>query len=261
MLVNGIIAALAGAAVAAVLVLVAAKLIPRLPMAAASPAEAESRKEILDRILTLVGGVFAFLLGLVIVTNWQVMTASRQTTIDEVNGLSQIYSAAHALPEPQHSLIRNSVLGYVNTVIHVEWPLMSKQEMSRPAQLQIDALRDDVQNWDISTPRLAAMQGQALSGMTAAYSARRARAMEAEEGLPPLMWGMLAGLGFIMLSVPLLKGIHVTRTTTILYISFGVMLALALWFVSELNYPFSGGLTVKPDAYLIFLQQASPPSH
>jgi hypothetical protein len=38
------------------------------------------------------------------------------------------------------------------------------------------------------------------------------------------------------------------------------LIALSLWFVYELNYPFSGGLTVQPDAYLIFLQQASPPS-
>jgi hypothetical protein len=261
MLFRGFIAAVIGAALAAFLVTVVTKFTPhQRVLAAQTSQETDSRKEILDRISTLVGATFAFILGLVIVTNWQVMTTSRQTTIDEVNGLSQIYSAAHALPEPQHTLIRGSIREYVSTVISTEWPLMSSHQMSRKAQQQIDNLRNDVQNWDTSTPRLATMQNQALSGITAAYSARRTRAMEAEEGLPTFMWGLLIGDGFILLCVPLLRGITFTRTNVFLYMLFGVMIALSLWFVYELNYPFSGGLTVKPDAYLIFLQQASPPS-
>jgi hypothetical protein len=257
---RGLIAVLVGATLAALLALVVNKFTSHeRVLAAEAPQETESRKDILDRIITLVGGVFAFILGLVIVTNMQVMTAARQTTINEVNGLSQIYSAAHALPEPQHALIRSSVRDYVNTVIGTEWPLMSAHEMSRQAQQQIDNLRNEVQNWDISTPRLATMQGQALAGITAAYSARRIRGLEAEEGLPTFMWGLLIGFGFVMLSVPLLKGIKFTKTNIVLYMMFGVMIAISLWFVYELNYPFSGGLTVKPDAYTLFLQQATPP--
>jgi hypothetical protein len=254
-------AALMGAALAALLVVIVSMFTPhQRVLAAEAPQETESRKDILDRIITLVGGVFAFILGLVIVTNMQVMTTARQTTINEVNGLSQIYSAAHALPEPQHALIRSDIRVYVNTVTSTEWPLMSMHQMSRKAQQQIDNLRNEVQNWDIGTPRLATMQGQALAGITAAYSARRTRGLEAEEGLPTFMWGLLIGDGLVMLGVPLLKGIRFTKTNIVLYMMFGVMIALSLWFVYELNYPFSGGLTVKPDAYTLFLQQAGPPS-
>jgi Protein of unknown function (DUF4239) len=257
---RGLMAALMGAALAALLVVVVTKLTPHQRVLAAEDSQqAEGRKEILDRIITLVGGVFAFILGLVIVTNLQVMTTARQTTIDEVNGLSQIYSAAHALPEPQHALIRNSIRAYVGTVISTEWPLMSRHQMSPKAQQEIDNLRNEVQNWDISTPRLATMQGQALAGITAVYSARRTRGMEAEEGLPLFIWGLLIGDGLVMLCVPMLKGIRFTKTNIVLYMMFGVMIALSLWFVYELNYPFSGGLTVKPDAYILFLQQAGPP--
>ena len=258
-LLRGLLAALMGAVLAALLAVIVGKFTShQRVLAAEAPEDTESRKDLLDRIITLVGGIFAFILGLVIVTNLQVMTTARQTTIDEVNGLSQIYSAAHALPEPEHALIRSSIRTYVNTVIHTEWPLMSAHKMSPLAQAQIDNLRNEVQNWDISTPRLATMQGQALAGITAAYSARRTRGLEAEEGLPAFIWGLLIGDGFVMLCVPLLKGIKFTKTNTTLYILFGVMIALSLWFVYELNYPFSGGLTVKPDAYTLFLQQAGP---
>jgi hypothetical protein len=260
-LVRGLMAALIGAALAGLLAVIVSKFTSHQRLLAAeAPDETESRKEILDRIITLVGGIFAFILGLVIVTNLQVMTTARQTTIAEVNGLSQIYSAAHALPEPQHALIRGSVLSYVNTVIHVEWPLMSNHQMSSQAQQEIDNLRNEVQNWNISTPRLATLQGQALAGITAAYAARKTRGLEAEEGLPTFIWGLLIGAGFVMLCVPLLKGIKFTKTNTVLYMMFGVMIALSLWFVFELNYPFSGGLTVKPDAYTLFLQEAAPAS-
>jgi hypothetical protein len=202
-----------GAAIAALLAVIVSKFTShQRVLSAEAPEETESRKEILDRIITLVGGIFAFILGLVIVTNLQVMTTARQTTIDEVNGLSQIYSAAHALPEPQHALIRNSIRTYVNTVIHVEWPLMSRHKMGEQAQAEIDNLRNEVQNWDISTPRLATMQGQALAGITATYSARRTRGLEAEEGLPTFMWGLLIGDGLVMLCVPLLRGVKFTKT-------------------------------------------------
>jgi hypothetical protein len=226
-----------------------------------SAAETESRKELLDRIVTLVGGIFAFLLGLVIVTNLQAMNAAQTTTTNEVNGLSQVYRAAHALPQPEHTNMRAQIRAYVNTVIGTEWPLMeSRHQMSARAWQQIDNLRDEIQNIDTSTHIAATVQGQALAGLDAAYAGRRTRALDATQGLPAFLWGLLIGDGLVMLAVPLMKGIKFTRTNMAFYMVFGVMIALSLWFVYELNYPFSGGLTVKPDAFTLFLQQSGPPS-
>jgi len=202
-LVRGLLAALIGAALAALLAVIVSRFTShQRVLAAQAPEQTESRKEIPDQIITLAGGVFAFILGLVIVTSPQVMTTARQTTIDEVNGLSHIY---------QHATSGHHA-------------------------------------------------GSGTGRDHRRYAARKTRGLEAEEGLPTFIWGLLTGDGFVMLCVPLLKGITFTKTNTVPYMMSGVMIALSLWFVYELNYPFSGGLTVKPDAYTLFLQQAGPPS-
>jgi hypothetical protein len=223
-------------------------------------AEAAGRKELLDRIVTLVGGVFAFLLGFVIVTNLGIMNTARQTTVDEANGLSQIYSAAHELPQPEHTTIRTQLQTYVMTVIHTEWPLMAEHELSGSAWQQITTVRDEIYSSPEGNPRVTMAQGQMLAGLNTAVSARRSRAMQAAQGMPACLWWLLITFGAILLLMPVLKGIAFTRTNMAYYLLFGGLIGLALWFVFELNYPFSGGLTVHPDAFTLLLQQWTPPS-
>jgi hypothetical protein len=261
MLVRFFISVLIGGAFALIVALVERLIKPHQRMKEGeSDDETDSRKELLDRIVTLVSGTFAFLLGLVIVTNLTNMNTARQTTVQEVTGLSEAYNAARALPQQDRLRIRDGIWTYVHTVINQEWPLMNDMKMSMPAWHELGTL----QNWAYTIPTngeadLQAAKSQVSSGLAAAYSARAARAVEVVEGLPDFLWWLLIGDAVIMLLVPMLKGIAITRRSLVFYAAFGVMIAVMLWFVDELNYPFSGGLVVHADAFTQFLQYSLPP--
>jgi hypothetical protein len=227
---------------------------------AESDAETDSRKELLDRIVTLVSGTFAFLLGLVIVMNLTNMTNARQTTVQEVTGLSEAYNTARAFPGPERLRIREGIWTYVHMVINQEWPLMNAMKMSMPAWHELGTL----QNWTYTIPThgeadLQEAKKQVSAGLATAYSARAARAVQVVEGLPDFLWWLLIGEASIMLLVPLLKGITITRRSLAFYAAFGVMITIMLWFVDELNYPFTGGLVVHADAFTQFLKYSLPP--
>lgn len=261
MLVRFLVAVLVGAAFALIVALAGHWFQPHQRMAKAeSDAETDSRKELLDRIVTLVSGTFAFLLGLVIVTNLTNMNNARQTTVQEVTGLSEAYNSARALPGSDRLRLREGIWTYVHTVINQEWPLMDNMKMSMPAWHELGSL----QNWVYTIPTsgeadLQAAKSQISSGLATAYSARAGRAVEVVEGLPDFLWWLLIGDAVIMLLVPLLKGITITKRSLAFYAAFGVMIAVMLWFVDELNYPFSGGLVVHADAFAQFLQYSLPP--
>jgi hypothetical protein len=261
MLVRFLIAVLIGAAFALIVALAERWIKPHQRLQQTeSDAETDSRKELLDRIVTLVSGTFAFLLGLVIVMNLTNMTNARQSTVQEVTGLSEAYNTARALPGPDRLHIREGIWTYVHTVINHEWPLMNRMKMSMTAWHELGSL----QNWVYTIPThgetdLQAAKSQVSAGLATAYSARTARGVQVVEGLPDFLWWLLIADAVIMLLVPLLKGITITKRSLAFYAAFGAMITVMLWFIDELNYPFSGGLVVHADAFTQFLQYSLLP--
>jgi hypothetical protein len=246
---------LIGIGVSGALILVVRFLTPHAKVVEGeSDEEGSTRKELLDRIATLVGGVFAFVLGLVIVTNLQTMNTAQANTISEANGLGQMYTSAGVLPQPEHTRLRQTIHNYAETVIHTEWSLMGVHQMSAKANALFGSIRNQVLDFPTDTKREATMQSAAVSGYWTAQAGRRTRALQAGLGLPTFLWGLLIGDGVVLLCVPLMKGFKPTKRNTVHFMAFGVMIALSLWFVYELNYPFSGGLTVQPSAFTNFVQ-------
>ena len=261
MLFRFIVAVLIGAAFALIVALAEHRLKPHQRLQRTeSDEETDSRKVLLDRIVTLVSGTFAFLLGLVIVTSQTNMTNALQPPVQEVTGLSEAYNTARALPAPDRLRIREGIWTYVHSVINQEWPLMeNKMRMSMSAWHELGSL----QNWVYTIPThgeadLQAAKSQVSSGLATAYSARAARAVHVVEGLPDFLWWLLISDAVIMMLVPLLKGITITKRSLPFYAAFGIMITVMLWFIDELNYPFTGGLEVHADAFTQYLQYSLP---
>ncbi|MFI6497948.1 hypothetical protein [Nonomuraea typhae] len=201
-------------------------------------------------ITGIVGTLFAISIGLVVVAAWNQVNTATETSATEASNLTDVYWYSRSLPAPQRATLQTLATGYATTVIKEEWPLMAGQHrLSQNAWRASEQLRGFFQTIQPEGGGPSARYGQAMTRMQAVLDARRSRAQMADTGVPPLLWVALAGCGLIALLPAVLCGstnraVHVTLAAAV-----GAMVGLVLYLVYQLDFPFSGGISVSPAAF------------
>jgi Protein of unknown function (DUF4239) len=99
-----------------------------------------------------------------------------------------------------------------------------------------------------------------LSNINDAASARRARLAAASQGMPPLVWPTLLFGAVINIGFLYLFGLDRTFPNGLMMAIVGGMLGLVLFVIYQVEYPFSGGLSVGPDAFRTVLATLGAPT-
>ncbi|MGW3344647.1 bestrophin-like domain [Nonomuraea rubra] len=214
---------------------------------------AQTRQDYRDSsgvITGIVGTLFAVSIGLVVVAAWNQVNTATETSATEASNLTDVYWYSRTLPAPQRAALQSLATGYTTTVIREEWPLMAGQHrLSQNAWRASEQLRAFFQTLQPDGGGPSARYGQAMARMQAVLDARRSRAQMADTGVPPLLWVALAGCGLVALLPAILCGssnrkVHLTMAAAV-----GGMVGLVLFLVYQLDFPFSGGISVSPAAF------------
>jgi hypothetical protein len=79
--------------------------------------------------------------------------------------------------------------------------------------------------------------------------ARRTRLVEAEEGIPAVLWVVLVFGGLVTVSFTYLFGLQNTWSHRLMVAAAAGVIALALFTIGSLEYPFYGGTRISPEAF------------
>lgn len=90
---------------------------------------------------------------------------------------------------------------------------------------------------------------------------RRLRLLVSRSSLPPIMWVMLLGGGFLSIAFSFLFASPVKWVQMVMTAALSMMFAVVLFLIFALDHPFSGDLRVQPIAfsYLIDRITEDPP--
>lgn len=206
--------------------------------------------EAVSHLSGLIRTFFTFVLAFVIVNIWTGHKAARDNTFTEANGLGGVYWAAHAMTGPDHQRIQVGLRRYVTVVINEEWAVMdAEHRVSQRAWSALDSVREHLLTMRPSDPHDQELRGQALSRIQEVYSARRIRSADASTGLPGFLWYSLLAGGVLMVCVPILAGTPRTGRALLMVGATGLLVTASLLLVNELDYAFSGGVRVTPEAF------------
>ncbi|MFI6294759.1 hypothetical protein ACIBEJ_24430 [Nonomuraea sp. NPDC050790] len=201
-------------------------------------------------ITGIVGTLFAVSIGLVVVAAWNQVNTATETSATEASNLTDVFWYSRTLPTPQRATLQTLATGYATTVIDEEWPLMAGQRrLSQNAWRASEQLRSFFQTVEPEGGGPSARYGQAMARMQAVLDARRARAQMADTGVPPLLWVALGGCGLVALLPAVLCGSANRRVHITLAAAVGGMVGLVLFLVYQLDFPFSGGISISPAAF------------
>jgi protein-S-isoprenylcysteine O-methyltransferase Ste14 len=214
-------------------------------------------------IYAVVGVIYAVLLALVVIAVWEEFGRARVTVEGEANALAEIFWLGHELPEPQGPHLQELARSYAEEVVDEEWPqmqqgrtpLMEHTGESTPGWDLIDDIRATVQEVEPRAQADQELYAQGLDQVQRLADARRTRLVQAEEGIPTVLWVVLVVGGIVAVGFAYLFGLENTWAHRLMVVSLAGVIALVLFTIGMLDHPFSGGAHIDTGAFELVLHR------
>ncbi len=209
--------------------------------------------DITGNLLSVVGTLYAVLLGLVVVDSLVRFERAVDVVQRESNVLADIFLLAGRLPENPRAPIQESCREYARAVVEDEWPLMRKGHASMAARKTAFELTKKLDGFEPSTEAQKAVYPMILEQIRELWDCRRERVGTAEYGIPAVEWFvLLLGGGVTVLFAGLFRSQSVSLQRFLTTLA-ALVIGLNLYLVSLFGYPFAGELTVSSRPFQVDL--------
>ncbi len=202
-------------------------------------------------MLSVVGTMYAVLLGLVVVDAMSRFQEARTIVEQEANSLADVFVMARRFPEEKKKKIESLCLNYVTEVVQVEWPMMGDFQKSSKARKMCFDLMHEVIDFEPVSESQKAVYPIAVQEVCNLWENRRARTNISDNGMPVEEWVVLI-LGASVCSVfSYFFGLRNLKAQMIMTGLSSSLIALNLFLVLMFGYPFTGDMKIKPDALYV----------
>lgn len=200
-------------------------------------------------MLSVVGTMYAVLLGLVVVDAMQQYQAARDVTQKETNNLVDVYLLAQRLPEPTRGTVRQICGNYADRVINVEWGEMKDHSFCPVARGMAIELMQTVMDFEPKTETEKLLYPQLVQEASRFWQDRQERVQRADRKTPPIETVVLAAGAALTVACTYLFRVdnvrlHVLMTSIVALV---VLLNITLW--TFFANPFSGDTAVQADSF------------
>ena len=174
---------------------------------------------------------------------------AQKTAQSEAASVEEIHRLAEGLPEAKRQEVQGLAESYARAVLREGWPLMREGRVSAKVGNISDELRRAVLAFEPRTEREDALYSQALTLVVDLDEGRALRLLEAREGIPSILWVVLILGGAVTVWFTYLLGIRSELLHALMIAAYTLVLALILYAVWTLDYPFDGFVQISPDAF------------
>jgi Protein of unknown function (DUF4239) len=213
------------------------------------PALREEHNDVAGFIYAVLGVAYAVLLAFVVIAVWQNYETAKTNVDTEANELAEVYFLASQLPEPQRTHVQDLARRYARVVVEEEWPMMKRGQTSERADSLLRELRSKLLEFDPRTKGEQVLYERGLTQLHDASDARRSRLLEVREGIPKLLWVVLVLGGVITVSFTYLFGLKSNVAHALMVAALTLVICGILFTIAEFDYPFSGLVEIRPDAF------------
>ena len=201
--------------------------------------------DITGNLLSVVGTLYAVLLGLIVVDSLVHFEHAVDVVQKESNALADIFLLAGRLPAAPRTRVQDTCRAYAQAVVEDEWPQMAQARVSPEARRLAFELVKSLDGFEPTTEAEKAVFPLLLEQMRELWDYRRERAGTAQFGVPAVEWFVLIVGGAVTV---LFAGLFRTRSVALqrfVTTLAALLIGLNLYLVSLFGYPFAGELTVS----------------
>ena len=206
-------------------------------------------------IYAVLGVIYAVLIALVVIAVWEDFAAARDTVEREASELDDVFRLAHSLPDPEGRQLQELARSYAQVVVDEEWALMAQGRTSPRAWDLLDEMSLSLSNAEVRTSAQQAVYAEALNRIDELADARNARLVEAGEGIPTVLWGVLVVGAVTVVGFTYLFGLNNALVHKLMVAALALLISSILFSIGLLEYPFSGSVRVEPEAFELVLER------
>jgi hypothetical protein len=208
----------------------------------------ESHKEAAGAIFHVIGVIYAVLLGFVIVIGWEQFRAVEANAGDEAVMAGNLYREGLALGQ-QGRPLRVALQRYAHSVVNIEWNYMAThQQQSRQTDAALNAVWHAVKGMRPRNPTEVQLVSAAITDLGKMSEDRRTRIIDSTAEVPASLWAVLIVGAVITIGFVYFLGIERFAAQAAMVTALGTIVALSLFVILTLDLPFTGGVSVKPNA-------------
>ena len=213
-----------------------------------------SYHEVAGYLLSVIGTLYAVLLGFIVVDSMNHLQETRLTVEQEANSLANVFFVSDGLPPARKNQIQELCRRYANLVITEEWPLMHRGETSQDTFKTIWRLWKVCDHMEPSTQRDQNIQQTLMSELCSLCNSRRTRIIHSQHGVAPIMWVVLITGGLFTVVFTYFFGLESMGAQMLMTALVAITLSLNVFLVFLFGYPFSGDLAVTPESFQLDLR-------
>jgi len=210
--------------------------------------ELVSRQQIHSSIFSFFATLYAFFLGFAIVTLWSAFLHAKADVIKEANTLMRAFQISSILPNSQG--VRQTLMDYVKGVRDEEWPEMDRNsQMHGPTGKRFDIVWDRYLRTRPKNGSDNDLYVSLGSYLHEASGYRTARELCLKGNLYPPVWVLIV-FGFLsMIYCLYVTNIQQNPAQVIFEVVVIFFVLSFIYFIADINNPFSGTINVLPDPF------------
>jgi len=210
-----------------------------------------SYHEVAGYLLSVIGTLYAVLLGFIVVDSLSKFDRARILVEEEANGVANVFFLADNFPAKERHEIHVRCIKYVDAVVEDEWDTMKNGLPSEKALTEIRKLWTTVSSFQPQDQNNTSLWENMLQAMESIGTSRRLRMITAAFGLSPVMAFVLILGATITILFTYFFGLEKFKTQAIMTALVSLTLSLNVALVMLYGYPFRRGMEVLPSA-LVF---------
>ncbi|MGH7025331.1 MAG: DUF4239 domain-containing protein [Caulobacteraceae bacterium] len=202
----------------------------------------------------VVGVVYAVLLGFAVIVVWEKFRDAEAAVAQEASAVIALDRLSLGLQPSVGAAVRGQLASYVRLTVAEGWPAMSRAKMSSKPGQALDALYAAVLADTLSTPRETTILSEMLNRLDSLTRARRTRLLLATGVVPGVLWSVLFAGAFVTLTFTFFFGLPSLGSQAIMTGMLAVLIFMALFMTIEIDHPFTGPVSVGPEAMQLALR-------
>jgi len=210
--------------------------------------ELAANNEVAGFKFSVVGVLYAVLLAFAIIVVWERFTDADDIVAREAGAATNVYRLSYGLAEAPATSLRARLSAYLAATISDDWPAMEHAQESATARVALDAVYGALLVSLSPDERGSALIGEILHQLDTITQERRARIAAADGTVPGVIWPVLFGGAVVTIGFTFFFGSQNLRAQTFMTGLLSVVIFSGLWIVLVIDRPFSGAVTVTPDA-------------
>ena len=201
-------------------------------------------------LFSAVGVIYAVVLGFTVVVVWEKYDATVANVESEIAAVSDLYRVVGAYPEPVRSEIRSELARYINSMIRVEWPLMSQDVNVNPDAVLLEGVAHQVDTFAPKTSAETDAQQAANEQVVRLFDARRQRLIHSAPSVPVVLWFALSAGAVSMLVFAFLFGSENRPAQLVMTAILAGLITILFIVIDEFDGPFSGSVSISDDGWI-----------